>query len=150
MTFIIQKVMQYVDVFDLLKRYDLYHGMRKDTTILCPFHSENTPSARLYRDGKLYCFGACQKMYDPIKFVMSYEDLSYRDAVKWLGEHFNFEVDDSFFKKEFSEEEIDRWEKKILEYRYLLSFENYLKLWELYDAQTLTEADFKSIIKTIM
>ncbi len=146
MSSIISRVLAHVTVYDLLKYYDLYDGPKKATTVFCPFHMEGTPSARLYLDGRLYCFGACQSMYDPIDFVMLKEDLAYKDAVRWLGAHYGFEVDDSFFTQQFSEEEVEKWEALIMPYKYKLKYADWVLLWKEYDAGTLTDELFQEVI----
>lgn len=54
----------------------------------CPFHSEKTPSMRIYNNDSYYCFG-CGAHGDVIDFVRQYFGLSFREAVEKLAEDFN-------------------------------------------------------------
>lgn len=58
--------------------------------IHCPFHSEKTPSMRLYEQS-FYCFG-CGIGGDVIKFVMKLFELSAIDAVKKLNSDFTLNL----------------------------------------------------------
>ena len=52
---------------------------------LCPFHSEKTPSFSVNADKQIYyCFG-CNKGGGVVNFVMSAENMSFRDAVEFLA-----------------------------------------------------------------
>ena len=55
---------------------------RKDF-ICCPFHNEKTPSFKVY-DYSFYCFG-CGAGGDIIDFVKRYLNLSFSEAVEYLG-----------------------------------------------------------------
>jgi len=63
------------------------HKQGKDFFGCCPFHSEDTPSFTIFRKGngpqRFQCFG-CGASGDPIQFVMDYEGLKFRDAVRRL------------------------------------------------------------------
>lgn len=138
-------ILQHVDVFDLCEHYGLYSGPRTETFIICPFHSEDTPSARLYQDGLLFCFGE-NKMYDPVSFVMHQEDLPYKKALTWLQENYGFTIPDSIFKQELEPSEKDALRDKVMAYKYTLPFKTYLNLWRLYDADSLTESILNDIL----
>ena len=50
----------------------------------CPFHKEKTPSFTVYSETQSFsCFG-CGQSGDLIQFVMLYNNLSYREALKVL------------------------------------------------------------------
>jgi len=54
---------------------------------LCPFHSEKTPSFKVYEKNgvqRCHCFG-CGFDEDVIGFVMKYYNLSFQDALRYLG-----------------------------------------------------------------
>ena len=138
-------ILEHVDVFDLADHYGFYSGPRVETFIHCPFHSEDTPSARLYQDGLLFCFG-CNKMYDPVQFVMGMEDLKYSDSIKWLEEKFDFRIPGEYFNLKLDEDEKEDLRKKIMQYKYVLPFEDYLKAWELFDHDSLTEKQLNKIL----
>ena len=55
---------------------------------LCPFHTEKSPSCKIYTDGQdphFYCFG-CHKGGDVITFIREIENVGYVEAVRILAE----------------------------------------------------------------
>lgn len=60
--------------------------------INCPFHSENTPSLRIYPGNRgFHCFG-CGAHGDVIKFVMLLFNLSFSQAVVRLSSDFHLDL----------------------------------------------------------
>ena len=60
---------------------------------LCPFHDERTPSFSVNATDKLfYCFG-CEAKGDAIGFVQQTEALDFREAVEFLAERYNAELE---------------------------------------------------------
>jgi DNA primase len=91
------------DVVDLVRdRADIVAVVRervpslrqrgRSFTGLCPFHNEKSPSFSVNPDkGFFYCFG-CKKGGSVIDFVMEADGLTFREAVRDLGERFGVEV----------------------------------------------------------
>ena len=53
---------------------------------LCPFHGEKTPSFNVVEDKQFYhCFG-CGRSGDVFKFIEEYQQVTFADAVRILGE----------------------------------------------------------------
>jgi DNA primase len=58
----------------------------------CPFHSEKTPSFSVSPSKGIYkCFG-CGKAGNVVGFVMEHEQLSYIEALKYIGKKYGIEV----------------------------------------------------------
>ncbi len=58
----------------------------------CPFHNEKTPSFNVSPGRGMYkCFG-CGKAGGALKFVMEYNNMTFVEAIKYLGNKFNIEV----------------------------------------------------------
>jgi DNA primase len=59
----------------------------------CPFHEERTPSFSVNAADKLYyCFG-CGAKGDLITFVRETEQLDFAEAVEWLADRFNVQLE---------------------------------------------------------
>jgi DNA primase len=59
--------------------------------IVCPFHDDTKPSARVYEDtGKLFCF-TCHKLWDPIQLVMEKYEVSFEQAIERIESHFHID-----------------------------------------------------------
>src|ERR1700742_2633487 len=73
----------------------------KDYKAHCPFHSEKSPSFSVSPSKGIYkCFG-CGKSGDSISFLIEHEKMSYVDAIKWLADKYNIEVEETGRTKEY-------------------------------------------------
>jgi DNA primase len=60
----------------------------------CPFHNEKTPSFHVSVAKGIYkCFG-CGKGGDSVHFIMDHEKYSYPEALKYLANKYNIEVEE--------------------------------------------------------
>jgi len=70
----------------------------------CPFHNEKTPSFMVSPSKGLFkCFG-CGKGGNAVTFVMAHENMTYVEALKYVGKKYGIEVQE----RELSEEEVRR------------------------------------------
>ena len=61
----------------------------------CPFHNEKTPSFTVSPTKEIYkCFG-CGKSGNTISFLMEHEKYSYVEALRWLANKYNVEVEET-------------------------------------------------------
>lgn len=61
---------------------------------LCPFHQEKTPSFTVTPNRSMfYCFG-CHKGGNAITFLMEHENMTYPEAMKWVGRKYGIEVEE--------------------------------------------------------
>jgi len=62
---------------------------------LCPFHNEKTPSFTVSPTKGLYkCFG-CGKGGNAAGFIMEHEKLSYPEAIRWLAQKYNIQLEET-------------------------------------------------------
>ena len=62
---------------------------------LCPFHNEKTPSFTVSPAKEIYkCFG-CGRSGNAIGFLMEHEKYSYVEALKWLANKYNVEIEET-------------------------------------------------------
>lgn len=67
---------------------------------LCPFHNEKTPSFTVSPSKEIFkCFG-CGKSGNTISFLMEHEKLSYVEALKWLANKYNVEIEETEVSEE--------------------------------------------------
>ena len=60
---------------------------------LCPFHGEKTPSFNVVEDKQFYhCFG-CGRSGDVFKFIEEYQQVTFADAVRILGERLGIHLE---------------------------------------------------------
>jgi DNA primase len=104
----IKKLKEVVDIVEVVREYvpNMKH-VGRNYFILCPFHSEKTPSFSISpQHNFVHCFG-CNYNADAIKFVQDMEHVSYHEAVEKLAKKFNVHI-----------EYIDEKQQKILKERY--------------------------------
>lgn len=61
---------------------------------LCPFHNEKTPSFTVSPAKGIYkCFG-CGKAGNSVNFIMEHEHYSYPEALKYLADKYNIDIEE--------------------------------------------------------
>ena len=81
---------------------DFVHLKKRGTSLIgnCPFHGEKTPSFHVSVSKGIYkCFG-CGVAGDSVRFVMDHEKYSYPEALKYLANKYNIEVEETVESKE--------------------------------------------------
>ena len=69
---------------------------------LCPFHNEKTPSFTVSTAKGIYkCFG-CGVGGNAVKFVMEHEKYSYPEALRYLAQKYNIEIEEDQYSEEDS------------------------------------------------
>ena len=98
------------DIVDVVSQYVQLTKKGGNLFGLCPFHNEKTPSFSVSPDKQIYhCFG-CGKGGGVVSFIMSIENLSFPDAVRFLAEKNGMTV-----PEESGNQEIPRQRKRMLE-----------------------------------
>lgn len=83
---VIDEVISRNDIVDVISGYIKLKKNGSSYTGLCPFHNEKSPSFSVSGQRQLYhCFG-CGVGGNVITFVMEYENMTFLEAVKMLGE----------------------------------------------------------------
>ncbi len=61
---------------------------------LCPFHDDKTPSFMVSPTKNIcHCF-ACGKGGTPVSFLMEHEQITYPEALRWLANKYNIEIEE--------------------------------------------------------
>ncbi|PRY54306.1 DNA primase [Arcticibacter pallidicorallinus] len=75
---------------------DFVHLKKRGTSLigLCPFHNEATPSFHVsVSKGIFKCFG-CGKGGDSTRFIMDHEKASYPEALRYIANKYNIEIEE--------------------------------------------------------
>lgn len=89
---VIQEIKYRSDIVDVISGYVQLKRAGSNMNGLCPFHSEKTPSFTVFQStNNFYCFG-CGSGGDVITFIMKQENLSYPEAIEFLGRRAGIEV----------------------------------------------------------
>ena len=108
----IEKILDAIKIEDVIGEFVTLHRSGRFYKGLCPFHEEHTPSFTVTPSRNMfYCFG-CKKGGDAVTFLMEHENMTYPEALKWLGRKYGIEVDE---QEEGIEEKKKRLEKESLQ-----------------------------------
>lgn len=101
----IQEVQNRIDIIDIVGSF--VKLKRRGTNFIgnCPFHHEKTPSFSVSPSKEIYkCFG-CGKSGNAIGFVMEHEKYTYVEALKWLAQRYNVEIEETETSPEYKEQQ---------------------------------------------
>ena len=91
----IEQIKSRIDIIDVIGEYVKLKKRGANYLGLCPFHNEKTPSFTVSPAKELYkCFG-CGKSGNTITFLMEHDKMSYVDALKFLANRYNVEIEET-------------------------------------------------------
>ncbi len=92
---LVDRVRESNDILSVVSEYVQLKKVGGRYVGLCPFHTERTPSFTVSPDKQLfYCFG-CHVGGNVFTFIMKLEGLTFREAVRRLGERAGIDVSQS-------------------------------------------------------
>lgn len=105
----IDKIMDSVDIVDVISDFVSLRKRGVNYIACCPFHNEKTPSFSVSPSKGIFkCFG-CGKAGNAVTFIMEHEQMTYVEALKYLGKKYGIEVRDV---EENEEEAADRLKRE--------------------------------------
>src|SRR5688500_7379668 len=91
----IQQILSRIDIIEIVGGFIKLKKRGANYLGLCPFHNERTPSFTVSPAKEIYkCFG-CGKSGNSISFLMEHEKLSYVEALRWLANKYNVEIEET-------------------------------------------------------
>ena len=91
----IEQITNRIDIIDVVSEFVKLKKRGANYLGLCPFHNEKTPSFTVSPSKEIYkCFG-CGKSGNTITFLMEHEKYSYIEALKWLAQRYNVEIEET-------------------------------------------------------
>lgn len=82
----IDEIRNSVNIIDIISNYVSLKKRGRNFIGLCPFHNEKTPSFTVSEEKQIFhCFG-CHAGGDIFKFLMSYKNISFVEAVQEIAE----------------------------------------------------------------
>src|SRR5436853_5655709 len=91
----IEQITNRIDIIDVISEFVKLKKRGANYLGLCHFHNEKTPSFTVSPSKEIYkCFG-CGKSGNTITFLMEHEKYSYVEALKWLAQRYNVEVEET-------------------------------------------------------
>lgn len=91
----IQQILSRIDIIDIISSFVKLKKRGSNYLGLCPFHNEKTPSFTVSPSKEIYkCFG-CGRSGNSISFLMEQEKYSYVEALRWLANKYNVEIEET-------------------------------------------------------
>ena len=88
----IDRIMVAADIVDVVGEFVTLRRSGANYKGLCPFHDEKTPSFMVSPSKQLCKCFSCGSGGHVVKFVMQHEQMTYPEALKWLGRRYGIEV----------------------------------------------------------
>ena len=89
---IIRKIRENTDIVEFIGKYIPLVKKGKNYFGLCPFHNDNNPSLSVSREKQIYKCFVCGEAGNVFNFLMKFEDISFPDAVKIIGNEIGISV----------------------------------------------------------
>jgi DNA primase len=91
----IQQILSRIDIVDIVGSFVKLKKRGTNYLGLCPFHNEKSPSFTVSPAKEIYkCFG-CGRSGNSISFLMEAEKYSYVEALRWLAQKYNVEIEET-------------------------------------------------------
>ena len=90
---LINEIRQKIDIVDIVSEYLPLVQKGKNFFGVCPFHDDTNPSMSVSREKQIYRCFSCGASGNVFNFVMNYDHIDFREAIKILGEKAGVNVD---------------------------------------------------------
>ena len=101
----IQQIQSRIDIIEIVGAFVKLKKRGANYLGLCPFHNEKSPSFTVSPSKEIYkCFG-CGKSGNTIGFIMEHEKYSYIEALRWLAQKYNVEIEEKETSHEFRQQQ---------------------------------------------
>ncbi|MEO6316600.1 MAG: DNA primase [Chitinophagaceae bacterium] len=91
----IQQIQSRIDIIDIVGGFIKLKKRGANYLGLCPFHNEKSPSFTVSPAKEIYkCFG-CGRSGNSISFLMEHEKYTYVEALRWLANKYNVEIEET-------------------------------------------------------
>lgn len=89
----IRRIIEQVDIVDLISKYVSLKIKGAEATGLCPFHNEKSPSFTVSRNKQFYyCFG-CHAKGNAIDFIIQQQKLTFPESIEQLSELYSIPIE---------------------------------------------------------
>lgn len=82
----IKEIRNSVDIVDVISDYLPLTAKGKNFFGVCPFHADHSPSMSVSREKQIYTCFSCGASGNVINFVMDYENIDFKEALKKLAD----------------------------------------------------------------
>ena len=102
----IQQILNRIDIIEIVGSFVKLKKRGSNYLGLCPFHNEKSPSFTVSPAKEIYkCFG-CGRSGNSIGFLMEHEKYSYVEALRWLAQKYNVEIEETETSPEHKQQQL--------------------------------------------
>ena len=88
----IKEIRNSVDIVDVISDYLPLTAKGKNFFGVCPFHADHSPSMSVSREKQIYTCFSCGASGNVINFIMDYENISFKEALKKIADRAGIEI----------------------------------------------------------
>ena len=104
----IERIKEAADIVDVVSEFVSLKRSGSNYKGLCPFHNDSNPSFYVSPSrGTCHCF-TCGEGGDSVGFIMTYEQMNYVEALRWLANRYGIEVKETELTDEQRKEKTER------------------------------------------
>lgn len=90
---LVDEIRRKVDIVDIISSYIPLSQKGKNFFGVCPFHDDTNPSMSVSREKQIYRCFSCGASGNVFNFIMDFEHIGFKEALKVLGEKANVNVE---------------------------------------------------------
>lgn len=104
----VDKILDTAQIVDVVQEFVTLRRRGQNYVGLCPFHSDKSPSFYVNPNKNVCKCFACGEGGSPLTFLMKKEQMTFHEAIKWLGNKYHIEVEDKKMTEEDRQRQTDR------------------------------------------
>jgi DNA primase len=104
----VDKIMDAVNIVDVVGEFVTLRKAGVNYKGLCPFHDDTTPSFMVSPARQICKCFACGEGGNAVNFLMKHEQITYPEALRWLAKKYNIEVEEKELTPEEKQQQTER------------------------------------------
>lgn len=104
----IERIKDAAQIYDVVSEFVSLKRRGVNYVGLCPFHADKNPSFYVSPTKNFCKCFSCGEGGDPVRFLMKKENLSFIDAIRWLGKKYGIEIEEREMTAEEKQRQTDR------------------------------------------
>lgn len=104
----IDRIIDTAQIVDVVSEFVTLRRRGVNYLGLCPFHSDKTPSFNVSPTKNICKCFACGEGGTPVGFLMKKEQMTFYEAIRWLGKKYGIEVEEKKLNEEERRQQTDR------------------------------------------
>lgn len=104
----VDKILDTAQIVDVVQEFVTLRRRGQNYVGLCPFHADKSPSFYVNPNKNVCKCFSCGEGGSPVTFLMKKEQMTFQEAIKWLGNKYHIDVEDKKMTEEDRKRQTDR------------------------------------------